>query len=99
MRAEIPLGVVAAIHAAVFGASAIGLPLETSTPLVAAFSALAILHLVLAVLAVNRSERLAPFWRLVSWTSLGCFVAVTVVVFDAATYLASLYGSLGERVG
>ncbi|MCA9657668.1 MAG: hypothetical protein KC486_04950 [Myxococcales bacterium] len=92
------LALVALVHAGVFGWAGYALPWGGPTLFAAACAALGSLYLLLVALALVGSRYRAHVWRLTAVLSLAFLAYNTWMVFDAATYIAVLYGGLGRGV-
>ncbi|HRI11110.1 MAG TPA: RNB domain-containing ribonuclease, partial [Nannocystaceae bacterium] len=88
----------ALLHGAVLAAAASVLPWRPGTPFAALTTVLALAHFVTAALAVVGSPRRALAWRITSLAALLFLAYHTWLLVDAATYIAVLYGGLGEGV-
>ncbi len=92
------LALLALIHAGVFGWAGLTLPWGGPTPFAILSALLALLFLATALAAVARARLLGPIWRITAFASLAFLAYHTWIVFDAATYIAVLYGGLGRGV-
>jgi len=92
-----PLSTLCLAHALIFAWAAVTLPTNTSL-ITVVFTAAALLHGLVAVLATLGATALRPVWRAASWFSLILFLVLSWLTFDAAQYLAELYGALGEGI-
>ncbi|MEZ4381965.1 MAG: hypothetical protein R3A79_11510 [Nannocystaceae bacterium] len=92
------LALVALVHAGVFGWAGYALPWGGPTLFAAACAALGALYLALVLLAAAGSRLRGLVWRLTALCSLVFLAYHTWLVFDAATYIAVLYGGLGRGV-
>jgi len=92
------LALLAILHAGIFGWASQTLPWGGPTPFAALSGALALLHLVTAAAAFAGSPLRAQAWRLTAIASLAFLAYHSWLVFDAATYIAVLYGGLGRGV-
>lgn len=90
---------VAGLHAAVFGWAALELPWSSASTFTILALMLAGLHLATALAAALRAKPLAWIWRVDALASLALWVYLAYQLARAATYLAALYGGLGEGVG
>jgi len=102
-RADPPLPrwslvLVCGIHAAVFAWAADVLPWRDWTPFAISAAAIATLHALTALLAALRARLLSPAWRLLSLASLLFLAWCLWQVGASASYVATLYGSLGRGV-
>lgn len=88
----------ALLHAAVFAAAASVLPWGAPTPFAALATLLALFFALTAALALVGSPRRAVAWRATAFASLLFLGYHTWLLLDSATYIAVLYGSLGEGV-
>lgn len=88
----------ALLHGAVLAAAASVLPWRPGAPFAALTTVLALAHFVTAALAVVGSPRRALAWRITSLAALLFLAYHTWLLVDAATYIAVLYGGLGEGV-
>ncbi len=64
-----------------------------------ALGALAVGHAAVAVLAAMRSRALRVAWAVLAWLSLVVMSYAIWVVVHSATYVAAVYGTLGQGVG
>lgn len=102
-RADPPLPrwslvLVCAIHAGVFAWAAATLPWHGGTPFAITAAALAIVHALTALMAALRAGALAPVWRTLSAVSLVFLAWCLWQVIATATYVATLYGTLGRGI-
>ncbi|HGG56167.1 MAG TPA: hypothetical protein ENK31_00015, partial [Nannocystis exedens] len=92
------LALLALFHAGVFAWASTTLPWHGPTPFAALSAVLATLHLVTSLTALAQSPWCAPVWRISAIASLAFLGYHTWLLFDAATYIAVLYGGLGRGV-
>ncbi len=92
------LTLVCAMHAAAFAWAADALPWREWTPFAIAAAAVATLHALTALLAARRARALSPAWRVLSVVSLVFLAWCLWQVIATATYVATLYGSLGRGI-
>jgi hypothetical protein len=93
------LALLAIVHAAVFGWVAMKLPWSSGSTFTIVALALAITHLATAITAAIRSKALVWTWRASSLLSLAVLLWLAWELARAASYLAALYGGLGQGIG
>lgn len=92
------LALLALLHAGVFAWAGYSLPWHGPTPFAALSTLLALLHFGTALTAIAQSRWCGPIWRISAIASLVFLGYHTWLLFDAATYIAVLYGGLGRGV-
>ncbi|MCB9565670.1 MAG: hypothetical protein H6710_00310 [Myxococcales bacterium] len=92
------LGLLALLHATVFGWAAWILPWGGGTPFAGLSAGLAILYVGTGLAALAGARARGRLWRMTAIASLAFLAYHTWLVFDAATYIAVLYGGLGQGV-
>ncbi|MFV8752006.1 hypothetical protein ACNOYE_15780 [Nannocystaceae bacterium ST9] len=93
------LACLASLHAAVFGWAAMKLPWSSGSAFTIVLLVLAGAQLATALTAATRSRALVWTWRIASLLSLGVLTWLAWELSRAASYLAALYGGLGEGIG
>ncbi len=93
------LAMLASLHAAVFAWAALKLPWSSASTFTIVLSMLALAQLATALAAALRSRALTWTWRISSLLSLAVLIWLGWALSRAASYLAALYGGLGEGIG
>jgi hypothetical protein len=93
------LALVATVHAGAFGWAAMKLPWSSGSTFTIIAMALAATHFATAIAAASRAKALTWTWRVSSLLSLAVLIWLAWTLARAASYLAALYGGLGQGIG
>jgi hypothetical protein len=93
------LTLVAGLHAAIFAWAATKLPWSDVSTFTIVCWLLALGHFATAIAAAGKLQALARIWQVVSIASLLVFTFLSWSLLRSASYLAALYGDLGEGLG
>ena len=93
------LSVVAGLHASIFAWAGAQLPWSDWSGFAIVCYLLAIAHAATAVAAAGKARVLAPIWRVASVFGLLVLVYLSWELISSASYLAGLYGALGQGLG
>lgn len=93
------LALVCAAHAAFLGWAALVLPWKSGSWFTIAMGGLCVLHVVVALLALSRKQRLVEnAWRALAVASLVLLFMLGIAIAGSALYLSELYRGIGRAI-